>query len=295
MPDPAILKLCLDRLAADYGPRYLDTDPLGVVHEYTAPEDIEVAGFVTAALAYGGAGQIRSSAMAVLARAGASPARFAREAASMKPEALVSRFDGLKHRWTDSGDIAFLFRAVGEMIREHGGIGTLVRDLDDPVEETIEGVLTRFASWIHTRYSPEFRLNDSRTSISSLVPSPANGSACKRMAMYFRWMARGPDGVDFGIWKHISPARLVIPVDRHIARMAVLLGLTTRRSPDWKMALEITRTLRALDPEDPIRYDFALVRPGITGKCTTTSRGKCSECTLSEVCGEALDPSVLQP
>jgi endonuclease III len=103
-------------------------------------------------------------------------------------------------------------------------------------------------------------------------------------------MARGPDGIDFGLWKFISPARLVIPVDRHIARMAALLGLTARRSPDWKMALDITRALRALDPEDPVRYDFALVRPGITGECPPSSRDGCRGCILGEVCGGAVEP-----
>ena len=294
VPDPALLKTCLDRLAADYGPQYLDTDPLGVAHEYSAPEDIEVAGFVTSALAYGGASQIRRSAHDVLARVGASPAQFAEEAARMSPKTLVSRFEGLKHRWTDAGDIAFLFRASGEMIRDYGGIGALVRNLDDPAEETIEGVLTRFAAWIRTRHTPEFRLGNARKNISSLFPSPADGSACKRPAMFFRWMTRGPDGVDFGLWKFISPSRLVIPVDRHIARMAALLGLTTRTSPDWKMALDITRSLRALDPEDPIRYDFALVRPGITGECTPVSRGECGDCALDGVCGEAKIESMLR-
>lgn len=290
MPDPALLKACLDHLAADYGPAYLGTDPLGVVHEYSAPEDIEVAGFVTAALGYGGAGQIRRSAHLVLDRAGSSPARFAAEAAEMAPKALVARFAGLKHRWTDAGDIAFLFHAAGKMIREHGGIGTLVRELDNPAEETIEGTLTRFASRIRALHSPEFRLGGARAHISYLVPSPADGSACKRPAMYFRWMARGPDGIDFGLWKFISPSRLVIPVDRHIARMAVLLGLTARRSPDWKMALDITRALRSLDPEDPVRYDFALVRPGITGECPPASRDGCRGCILCEVCEGAGKP-----
>lgn len=287
MADPAFLRACLDRLAADYGPRFLDTDPLGVVHEYTSPEDIEVAGFVVSALAYGGAAQIRRSARGILARAGESPAGFAAEAAAMPAKKLIGRFHGLTHRWTDGRDIAFLFRAAGEMIREHGGIGAFVRSLDDPAEETVGGVMARFAAWIQSRRSPEFRRNGAGVNTACPVPSPEGGSACKRPAMYFRWMTRGPDGIDFGLWKFISPSRLVIPVDRHIARMAGLLGLTARRVPDWKMALDITRSLRALDPDDPVRYDFALVRPGITGECTAVSRGDCRSCALDEVCRRA--------
>ncbi|MHB9027963.1 MAG: TIGR02757 family protein [Candidatus Latescibacterota bacterium] len=285
MPDFALLKECLDRLAADYGPQFLDTDPLGVVHEYAAPEDIEVAGFVVSALGYGGARQIRQSAHAVLARTGDSPARFAAETT---PEEALERFRGIKHRWSDEGDIAFLFWAAGEMIRKYESIGALVRMLDNPEEETVEGVMTRFADWIRERYSGVFRRSAARTHISYLTPSPADGSACKRPAMYFRWMTRGPDGIDFGLWKFISPARLVIPVDTHIARMGRLLGLTSRKNADWKMALEITRALRSLDPTDPVRYDFALVRPGILGECPPSGTENCRECTLNEVCREAI-------
>ena len=99
-------------------------------------------------------------------------------------------------------------------------------------------------------------------------------------------MVRGPDDVDFGLWSFIEPSRLIVPVDRHIARMGRLLGLTSRRSPDWKMALEITASLRYLDSDDPLRYDFALVRPGILRECTSYGRGNCPECTLRDVCVE---------
>ncbi len=279
-----LLKDCLDRLAEGYGSAYLDTDPLGVVHEYSDPADIEVAGFVTAALGYGGAGQIRRSAHEVFARAGEPPAQFA---VRVSPEEALDRFRGFKHRWTGGGEAAFLFLAAGAMIRGHSSIGNLVRSLDNPSEETVGGTMTRFAEWIRARWNSAYAGASARTGVSYLVPSPADGSACKRPAMFFRWMARGPDGIDFGLWKFISPARLVIPVDTHIARMARLLGLTCRKSPDWRMALDITRSLRALDPEDPVRYDFALVRPGITGDCTPGLRGDCRDCALAEVCTEA--------
>jgi len=283
LPDFAALKQCLDKLAAEYGPGYLDTDPVGIVHEYTASEDIETAGFIVSALGYGNAGQIRRSAREALARSGRSPADFARNLTAEKARSL---FQGWKHRWTDAEDLSFLFLSAGSMLREHGSIGALVKKLDDQAEETIEGVLSRFSSAVCGTYSEECIRKSARAGISYLVPSPADGSACKRPAMYFRWMVRGPDGVDFGLWKFISPSRLVIPVDRHIARMAALLGLTRRKSPDWKMALEITRTLRSLDPEDPVRYDFALVRPGITGQCTSQTRENCPSCILRDMCGE---------
>jgi len=177
--------------------------------------------------------------------------------------------------------------ALGGAIREYGSIGGLVRALDDPGAPTIEPAMTGFAAWMRGRYDSAFTGSGGRRGISYLIPSPADGSACKRVAMYFRWMTRGPDGIDFGLWRFIDPVRLVIPVDRHIARMAALLGLTSRRSPDWKMALELTASLRLLDPADPLRYDFALVRPGILRECAPAKRGDCPACLLKAVCREA--------
>jgi len=279
------LKSCLDKLADGYGIAFLDSDPVGIVHEYTDDVDREVAGLIVSALAYGGAVQIRNSARAALAPAGSSPASFAM---SLKPVSAMKMFATFKHRWTDGGDLAFLFWAAGRIVDEYGSIGGLVRSLDDPGASTVEETMTRFSAWVTSRYEPSFSRSKSRGGISYLVPSPAGGSACKRLAMYFRWMVRGPDGVDFGLWRFIEPSRLIIPVDRHIARMATLLGLTSRVSPDWKMATEITDALRRLDPDDPVRYDFALVRPGILRECTTRSRGDCLTCLLRTVCGEAV-------
>jgi uncharacterized protein (TIGR02757 family) len=98
-----------------------------------------------------------------------------------------------------------------------------------------------------------------------LLPSPANGSACKRINMYFRWMVRPGDGIDRGVWKSVSPAALIVPVDVHVARIGRAWGMTRRATPDWRMAEEITASLREVDPSDPVRFDFALCRYGMVG------------------------------
>jgi len=278
------LKSCLDGLARDYDSRFLDTDPLGLVHRYRSDGDRETAGLVVSALAYGSASQIRRHASAVLDAAGSSPARFAR---TLTPERALGVFGAFKHRWTRGGDIAFLFWAAGEIAREYGSIAGLVRELDDAAQPTIEAAMIRFSEWMRARYDGFLDRTGLSRGFSFPIPSPARGSACKRLAMYFRWMVRGPDGIDFGIWDFIPPRRLVVPVDAHVARMGGCLGLTTRRTPDWKMALEITDSLRRLDPEDPVRYDFALVRPGILRECTSRSKGDCRSCLLRTVCREA--------
>ena len=281
MNDHAVLKRCLEVLASDYDSRFRDTDPVGIVHRFDSPCDIEIAGFIVSALAFGSARQIRRSAGDVLTRIENEPTWFARD---LTPEKALETFRDFKHRWTVGSDIAFLFCVLGRALDEEGSLGALVQKLDNPREKTIEGLMVRLSEWMCSRYSEEFSRHSRRSTISYFVPSPAQGSACKRLAMFFRWMVRGPDGIDFGLWTFINPARLVIPLDSHVARMAELLGLCSRRTPDWKMALEITETLRRLDPEDPVKYDFALVRPGILGTCTSTARGDCCSCILSDVC-----------
>lgn len=282
MADFRTLKHSLDILAEKYGADYLDSDPVGIVHRYESDADKEVAGFIASSLAYGGAQQIRKSVETVLSEAGQSPSDFAR---SLTLDRALRSFQGFKHRWTDGGEIAYLFLALGRIFCEHGSVGNFVRTLYDPGDNSIAGAMTGFSEWIADNWSGEFSRGSKRTGISYLVPSPANGSACKRLALYFRWMVRGPDNVDFGLWDFISPSKLVIPVDRHIARMGSLLGLTSRRSPDWKMAVEITESLKRFDPDDPVRYDFALVRPGILGDCGTSGSGKnCEGCELRDLC-----------
>ena len=284
MTNDTKLKHCLDQLAEGYDARFLDSDPVGLVHGYNTPVDREVAGFVVSVLAYGGATQIRKSAQESLSCAGKSPADFAQ---NLSPKKALEMFHTFRHRWTTGNEIAFIFWVLGKILREYGSIGALAISLNNPLEHTIEGLMTRFSEWIIGQYSERFHHSLSCTDISYLIPSPARGSACKRLALYFRWMVRGPDGIDFGIWKGISPSRLLIPLDRHMARMAGLLGLTRRLSVNWQMVLDITESLRSLDPHDPVRYDFALVRPGILGECTPSMKGDCLSCVLRVVCRES--------
>jgi uncharacterized protein (TIGR02757 family) len=102
--------------------------------------------------------------------------------------------------------------------------------------------------------------------------------------MWLRWMVRPADGIDLGLWHGIPPAKLVIPVDAHIQRIARYLGLTSRRQADWRMAREITASLRRLDPDDPVKYDFALCHLGISAGCDGHDRLRCRACPVAELC-----------
>ena len=106
---------------------------------------------------------------------------------------------------------------------------------------------------------------DLRRERDFLFPRPERGSACKRHNLFLRWVVRGPDGVDLGLWSAVSPRDLVVPLDTHMARLGGALGLTGRKTPDWGMAEEITDSLRLVCPEDPVKFDYPLTRLGISG------------------------------
>ena len=122
-----------------------------------------------------------------------------------------------------------------------------------------------------------------------LFPRPERGSACKRHNLFLRWVVRGPDGVDLGLWTAVSPRDLVVPLDTHMVRLGRWLGLTRRKTPGWRMAEEITGALRAACPEDPVKFDFPLTRLGILRVCTRLRRGACEACPVEPLCSRGVD------
>jgi len=121
-------------------------------------------------------------------------------------------------------------------------------------------------------------------SFKTFLPRPSSGSACKRWNMFLRWMVRADDGIDLGVWS-LSSSSLVLPLDTHTHRISQYVGLTTRKQANWRTAVEITESLRLLDPRDPVKYDFALAHLGISGGCRRRYRAEiCSTCALLPVC-----------
>jgi uncharacterized protein (TIGR02757 family) len=118
-----------------------------------------------------------------------------------------------------------------------------------------------------------------------LFPSPERGGACKRLNLFLRWVARPADGIDLGLWSSVSPARLLVPLDVHVAFHARVLGLSRRRQADWRMVEEVTAALRAIDPADPVRYDFSLCHLGIHGDCRKARDPMiCPRCPIDSLC-----------
>jgi len=253
-------------LCRRYDRRFLDSDPVGIVRRFDDPEDREIVGLIAAGLAYGRVASIRGSLENVLARLGPRPGRFV---ASFDPVTDADRFDGFVHRFTRGRDIALLLHLVRQVRERAGSLESFFLQGDgNPEAPTLGPALDSFGARLFAFDARPFvpdGIVPHGDGARWLLPLPAGGSACKRSCLFLRWMVRPDDGVDCGIWTRVSPSRLVLPLDTHLLRVVRALRWTRRKSAGWPMALEATARLRALDPADPIRFDFALSRLGILG------------------------------
>ncbi len=272
MPSSQRLKARLDRLCAAIGPADAGRDPVRFPRLCGRDDDREVAGFVAAALAYGRQAQILRSVEAVLSWLGPRPAREV-----LRLDLTRARRDlgSFAHRFNTGGDVAQMLMILRRLLEKHGSLNAAFLEGYEESHQDIGPALTRFCQ---TALQDEAArpgsggVAGSRAGVRFFFPSPEDGSACKRLNMFLRWMVRR-DGVDLGLWSGIPTSKLVMPLDTHVARVSRELGLSRRKSPDWTMALEVTATLRSLDPEDPVRYDFALFNWGMQRLAARTTGG----------------------
>ncbi|MBI3076612.1 MAG: TIGR02757 family protein [Deltaproteobacteria bacterium] len=283
--DVARLRGALDRLAARYNASRLQHDPLSIVREYQgSPRDQEVVGLLAAVLAFGRAELIIRAVRDLLGRMDRAPYEFV---LTFDPAGDAPRFAGWQYRLWKARDLACLLHLLRQLLEEHGSVGSFFQKA---YAETgsVAGMLERFTAYMLSRdCSPFYRSGrlPARAPVRSFFPRPSDGSACKRLNLYLRWMARGGDTLDTALWPTIPAAALVMPLDTHVARISRYLGLTRRRSPGWRMADAITAALRRVAPEDPVRYDFALSHLGISGDCPRRlDLAKCRPCPLNSVC-----------
>jgi uncharacterized protein (TIGR02757 family) len=196
-----------------------------------------------------------------------------------------SRVSGLSYRFLSRNGVHRFLFCVRTALLEHGSLETLY---GRGMERGAGGARDWLAEYL-ARFREAWGEKIPRER-DFLFPDPRKGSACKRHNMFLRWVARGDDGVDLGIWTILRPRHLIVPLDTHMVRLGKWLGLTSRNSADWRMAEEITEGFRAVCPEDPVRYDFALTRIGILKACTRPVRGICARCPLDPVCDGRTGP-----
>lgn len=284
MPRNATLKQTLDQLYANRSPQHLANDPLSFCHHYHNPADQEVAALIAAVFAYGSVKVIKGSLARIFALLGDAPAAFIDH---YELEKLRADCAGFKHRFNTADDLMALFWAIRMMRQQAGSIERFFCRFHAADAVSVEPALNRFCTAVLAfDYRPVFGEAGlpAAGSFRFLFPAPAGGSACKRLCMFLRWVVRPADGIDLGLWKLVRPAQLVVPVDRHIERIGQMLNLTSRRIPGWRMACEITASLKRLDPDDPVKYDFSLCHLGISEGCNGRKGALCLTCPVGGIC-----------
>jgi uncharacterized protein (TIGR02757 family) len=230
---------------------FIHPDPLEFVHRYSDPVDREVVAWVASSLAYGRVQQILRSVSEVLERMGSSPGRFL---LLQSPNSLKALFKDFRHRFTTGSELAGFLGSIGDAIRRYGSLEACLLSGYRADDADILPALTHFVEVL--------QCGCGNGPGSMFLPTPLKGSACKRLHLFLRWMVR-KDEVDLGVWKNVDRAKLIVPLDTHMFRIAREFQLTNRKQADMRAALEITMAFRTVCPEDPVKYDFALTRPGI--------------------------------
>lgn len=281
------LQRTLDRLYEARSPLHLANDPLSFCHRYTDPADQEIAALIAAAFAYGTIAIILRTLESIFAELGPSPRRYIE---TFDPGRGLKVFAGFKHRFNDGRDLCALLWATHTMIKQAGTVEAFFLRSYEPAAEDLTGALNGYCpAVLALDYGPVFGADQipADSYFPFLFPSPAGGSACKRLCMFLRWLVRPRDGIDLGLWRSISPAQLLIPVDTHVSRICRYLGFTNRKSADWRMAKEITAALRRLDPLDPVKYDFAIAHLGISEGCDGKDSSLCRACPITGICPQS--------
>ena len=265
--------------------RHLSNDPVQFVHRYEDPKDREIVGLLAAVFAYGNVKIVLRTVNKVLGYLGPSPSR---SIASFDPRTDACRLRGFYHRFNTSRDLAVLFWIIRRTLENHGSLESAFVSGLSPGDSDVSSALEHFSGIFlghgHEQFYPRGELKR-RVGVRFFFPSPSQGSACKRLNLFLRWMVRPEDGIDCGVWTRVATRQLVIPLDTHIARISSYIGLTDMRSPGWPMALDITRSLRKLHHDDPLRYDFALCHLGIAGDCPRKRNlQKCARCPIVAIC-----------
>lgn len=233
-------------------PEFIESDPISIPHLFDDPRDIEIAGFFAATIAWGQRPTIIKNARRLMKLMDDSPFEFITQHRSKD----LKRFDGFVHRTFNADDVRAFCISLKDMYEEHP---SLENHFTSGLGESNENVGKAIS-----HFKKRFFQNSESSRTLKHVSDPAKGSAAKRINMYLRWMVRPNDrGVDFGIWKNIPTSLLSCPLDVHSGRVARKLGLLSRKQDDWKAVAELDSSLRALDSNDPVKYDYSLFGLGV--------------------------------
>ncbi|HWB64967.1 MAG TPA: TIGR02757 family protein [Chitinophagales bacterium] len=237
-------------------PRFIETDPICIPHLFTKKQDIEIAGFFTATIAWGNRKSIINSGRRIIELMDNAPYQFI----TGHTDTDLKRFLKFAHRTFNATDALYFIEFFSHYYKQH-------QSLEDAFAAYLPVKTPHRGEALIGFHDLFFSLDDAPQRTRKHVATPLRKSTCKRINMYLRWMVRHDNkGVDFGIWEKIKPAHLLIPLDVHVDRVARKLGLVKRKQTDWEAVLELTESLRSFDPKDPVKYDFALFGLGVLDK-----------------------------
>jgi uncharacterized protein (TIGR02757 family) len=250
---PAHLKQFLDNKVKEYNqPAFIKDDPISIPHFFTKKQDIEIAGLFASVFAWGNRTTIIAKSKELMQRMDNAPFDFIKS----HQEKDLKKLKGFKHRTFHEDDLYYFIEFLYQHYLKYDSLETAFFPTHTyEVEKGLIHFKDYFFSFEHLKRTEKH------------ISSPLQKSTCKRLNMFLRWMVRNDKkGVDFGIWKNISPSQLICPIDVHVTRVAKKLGLLKRKQVDWLAAIELTDTLKQLDKDDPVKYDFALFNLGVIEK-----------------------------
>jgi len=257
-------------------------DPIHCFNGLKKPEEIELAAFISSTLAFGKIELFKPVIQKILEMGKGDLKQFVIQFNPLKDRKM---FENLYYRiWTES-DLLCLILALQNILIKYGSLENLFLKYNHTEDKDLERAMIVFSEeFIHFNPSKAYGINQFSRSFKVFVPSPRTGSACKRLCLFLRWMIR-KDDIDRGIWNQLSPANLTVPLDTHIFKMAQYLKLTRLKTPGWKMAKEITQSLKELDPDDPLKFDFPLCHFSIQRRCYYEEESRsCAFCSIRKKC-----------
>lgn len=251
------LKNFLDSKVDQYNqPAFIKDDPICIPHRFTKKQDIEISGLFASIFAWGNRTTIINKSKELLQRMDNAPYEFILHHNDDDLKKLLH----FKHRTFNDTDLLYFIHFLHHHYTNNESLESAFTNRMNPNDQTTTSVLNGF-------YVNFFSLDDAPARTHKHIAAPAKNSTCKRLSMYLRWMVRSDNkGVDFGIWNTIKPAQLICPIDVHVARVAYRFNLLKRNKIDWVAAVELTSYLSTLDPQDPVKYDFALFGLGVVEK-----------------------------
>lgn len=252
-------------------------DPVSLVWSYELDADRELAALVAASVAYGRVALVRDAGSRIMAPLGPCPMETLLH---LEQEELQEIYATYVYRMTRGEDVVDMLWGIRAMVTQHGSLR------EGYLAQTGDTHLERASGWIQELRAGRARADEECVrGFKYLLTDPGGGSTAKRMHLFFRWMGRGPDELDPGLWEELDPADLIMPLDTHTSRLCRYLGLCTRKATDLKTAIEVTQNLKLLDPDDPLRFDFPLCHLGISGGCIhKRSEAHCPQCPLDGIC-----------